>query len=229
MVIKMKEQILPALIASFGANSRECASIIRVCNKKCDSVHYRILGFIGRNISDIGSHGDTEVVCADETLPTYIQNNSKTAIFIPIGSPIIKKQLYETYSALPNVCFPTLIHPSAVFMDFESVCFGQGCIISAGAVISICVTLKDFVYVNYGATIGHDTVIGEYSQINPNCTISGNVRIGRGVMVGAGSSIRQGINMGDGAVLGMGACLVKDAVPNSIMISKSPMINLKDS
>lgn len=223
----MQDQTVPALIAGFGANSRECAAIIRACNQKGGTEHYRLLGFVGDDLSDIGTHGDTEVVCTDETLYSYIRDYPKTAIFIPIGTPSVKRQLYQKYSALPNVGFPALVHPSAVFLDFESVSFGQGCIVSAGAVISICVALNNFVYVNYGATVGHDTRIGAFSQINPNCTISGNVRIGRGVTVGAGASIRQGIRMGDGSVLGMGSCLVKNAEPGSVMITKAPLMDLR--
>lgn len=223
----MYDAALPALIAGYGANSRECASIIRTCNRQENADHYRLLGYIGQAQSDVGVQGDTDVVCADDTLGDYIQAYPKIAIFIPIGSPAVKQQLYQKYASLPNACFPTLIHPTAVFMDIASVKFGQGCIVSMGSVISISVTLGDFVYVNYGALIGHDTTIGNFGLINPNATISGSVSIGRNVIVGAASCIRQGIRVGDGSVLGMGACIVKDTEPDSIMITKLPTIDMR--
>ena len=226
-VIKMHETTLPALIAGYGANSRECASIIRACNMQEKAQRYRLLGYIGRAQSDVGTHGDTDVVCSDETLESYVRAYPKVAIFIPIGDPAVKQQLKEKYSNQPNVLFPTLIHPTAIFMDADSVKFGQGCIVSAGSVISISVTLGDFVYVNYGALIGHDTSIGDFCLINPNATISGSVCIGRDVIVGAASCIRQGLSVGNGSVIGMGACIVKDVLPESIMITKLPTIDMR--
>lgn len=216
----MNDKTLPVLIAGNGANSRECAAILRAAGEK-----YRLLGFIGRDSPETSSE-EAGVVCCDDTIGDFLRQYSQVGIFIPIGDPGVKKRLFGAYSVYQNVVFPTLIHPSAVFMDFGSVRFGKGCIVSAGAMISINVGLGDFVYVNYGATVGHDTVIGDFSLINPNSTISGSVRIGSSVVVGAGASIKQGISLGDRSVLGMSARLLSDSGPDSILITKAPTVDL---
>lgn len=92
---------------------------------------------------------------------------------------------------------------------------GEGCVLMAGATVSVNCRLGRDVHVNYGASISHDVEIGDFTSISPGARIAGRVRIGRRVLIGIGADIRNGeigrpISVGDDATIGAGAVVVGD-------------------
>ena len=120
--------------------------------------------------------------------------------------------------------FAKLVHPAAEIAP--SATLGQGCVVCAGSVISVDVTLGDHVHVNRACQVGHDTVLGDFVTLLPGVVVGGNVRIGIGAMLGAGAVVRNGsaaraLIVGERAMVGMGAVVVRD-VPAATTVMGVP-------
>ena len=83
--------------------------------------------------------------------------------------------------------------------------YGEGSINCAGSLITVDVTIHEFVILNLGCTVGHDTEIGAYSSLMPSVNVSGEVEIGEGAYVGTGVKIINRLSIGEGTIVGAGA------------------------
>ncbi len=104
--------------------------------------------------------------------------------------------------------YPNLIHPS-VMIGKDDVKLGQGLIICSGTIITVNVTIEDFVILNLSCTVGHDTIIKKYSSFMPSVNISGEVIIEPLVYVGTGAKIINQLTIGENTVVGAGAVVAK--------------------
>lgn len=125
------------------------------------------------------------------------------------GSPALRHRVVETYRASgPHVTFPNLIAHSAQISRHTPM--GQGNIICANTVVAPAGAIGNFVILNLGCSIGHDTVIGDFTTVNPGVGISGNVVIGEGCDIGTGTHIIQGLHIGPHTVTGAGSAIIRD-------------------
>lgn len=192
-------------IAIFGAGGfgREVLALIKEINKV--SPIYHIVGFfddghaIGEMINGLPILGKTEELNAWST---------DICVAVSIGKPNIKKNIIEKISN-PKVRFPTLIHPNVIIGDPDYVKIGEGCIICAGNMITTNIEIGDFVILNLGCTVGHDTVVRDYAAFMPSCNISGEVLIEEGVYCGTGVKIINQTSIGKYATIGAGAVVIK--------------------
>lgn len=173
-----------------------------------DKKTYNILGFaddskIGQKINGY------EVI---ETIDTLSNSKKKTSVIICIGSPKIKKMIYDKLSVNENIDFPNFIADSVKYSD--SVIFGKGCIICEGSILTVNVKIGSFVYINLNSTVGHDAVIGEFSSVYSSVNISGNVTIGKQTEIGTGTQIIQGKNIGSNTIVGAGSVVIRDIPDN---------------
>lgn len=192
-------------IAIFGVGGfgREVLALIKDINKV--SPTYNIVGFFddgyekGIMINDYPNLGKTEDL-----------NNWETPISlaVSIGSPVIKKKILDKITN-PLVDYPTLMHPLAWIGDKEFVEIGKGCVICAGTLITTNIKIEDFVILNLGCTVGHDSIIKKYSAFMPSVNISGEVTIGEGVYVGSGAKIINQLEIGEYTIVGAGAVVSK--------------------
>jgi sugar O-acyltransferase (sialic acid O-acetyltransferase NeuD family) len=116
--------------------------------------------------------------------------------------------MYETLNYNHFLSFPTLIHPN-VLIGTDEVNIGYGCIICASNIITVNVTIGNFVILNLGCTVGHDTKIGDYSSFMPSVNISGEVIIENSVYVGTGAKIINLLTIGNSTIVGAGAVVSK--------------------
>lgn len=142
---------------------------------------------------------------------------TELALVVAIGTPRIKKIIVDKITS-PLIYFPTVIHPSVIIGDKERVNVGRGCIICAGCLITTDIEIDDFVILNLGCTVGHDTVIGEHASFMPSVNISGEVRIGNGVYVGTGAKIINQLEIGPNSIIGAGAVVTKTIPSNSTAV-----------
>ncbi len=192
-------------IAIFGVGGfgREVLTLIKDINKVTPT--YNFIGFFddgyekGIMVNGYPNLGKTEDL-----------NEWKTPISlaVSIGSPVIKKKILDKITN-PLVDYPTLIHPLAWIGDKEFVEIGKGCVICAGTLITTNINIEDFVILNLGCTVGHDTVIKKYAAFMPSVNISGEVTIGEGVYVGTGAKIINQLEIGDYTIIGAGAVVSK--------------------
>ncbi len=142
----------------------------------------------------------------------------KTEVIVAIGNPGIKKKLAEQLSVHPLISFPTLIHPKALVQNEASVKLGEGCILTAGAILTTDIQIGKHVLLNLNCTVGHDVHVGDYSSIMPGANIAGEVNIGNEVLIGAGANVLNGIHVGHQSRIGAGAVVTKDVPDNDTVV-----------
>ncbi len=152
------------------------------------------------------------------SLSDLIQVRENTDVVIAIGSPSIKRKLVELLSVNKFISFPTLIHHNSLIQDPASVQFGEGCIITAGAILTTDIHIGKHVLLNLNCTIGHDVLVGEYSSIMPGANIAGEVKIGSDVFIGAGANILNGIHLGEKSIIGAGAVVTNDVMMSDTVV-----------
>lgn len=134
------------------------------------------------------------------------------ALVVAVGDPKTKRILLNKITN-KKVIFPTLIHPN-VFIGKDDVSIGKGCIICCSNVITVNITIGDFVILNLMCTVGHDTVIANFSSFMPSVNISGEVNIREGVYVGTGAKIINQLEIGENTIIGAGAVVYKSLPAN---------------
>lgn len=188
-------------IAIFGVGGfgREVLALIKDINS--EKTQWNILGFFddgyekGVMINGYPNLGKTE----------DLNNWEKPiSIAVSVGNPVTKKKIIDKI-VNPLVNYPTLVHPSAWIGDKDFVKLGKGCIICAGNMITTNIEIGDFVILNLGCTVGHDSIIKDYAAFMPSVNISGEVVIEEGVYVGTGAKIINQLEIGEYATVGAGA------------------------
>ena len=193
------------VIIGAGGYGREVAWLIEDINKK--NPQWNILGFVDDNESMQRKQlGEYKVLGTTDYLMEKELN-----VVIAIANPLIRRKIYNKLENTKNT-FPTLIHPSVIYSD--SVAFGQGVIVSAGSVVTVDIIIEDFVIIDRGCNMGHDTKISKFSTLLPSATVSGNVHIEENLLIGTGSTIIQGLTIGENSIIGAGAVVTKDIPMN---------------
>jgi len=146
-----------------------------------------------------------KILMGKPVLP-FSEVNNGDSVSIGIGDAIIRK---KTTTQLPEgLNYISLIHPSANVSRWTKI--GNGCIITAGCIVTTQINIGDHCQLNLNTTIGHDCVIGDYFTTAPSVNISGICEIGNNVYFGTGAATRQGVKICDDVVIGMGAMVVKN-------------------
>lgn len=213
---------LPLLIFGISGISKEVKAIVEEINENSYTNTYDFLGFISEQEADVGkSVGRSAVVCSDGSFGEYIKRFSVIGIVIPIGTPRIKRNIYERICKYSNLVFPNIISLGARIMETTSIQMGIGNIICSGCVMTTEICIGNFNLINLNATIGHNVRLGNYNVINPLVSISGGVIVEDEVLVGAGSAVKQGIMLKANSIVGMGAIIPKTVEENTIMICQA--------
>lgn len=135
------------------------------------------------------------------------------SLVFAIGNPITKKSIVG--KVLNNkIIFPALIHPNVLIGDMKFNKIGDGCIITAGNILTVNVAIGKHVILNLACTVGHDSIIGDYSSFMPSVNISGEVKIGECVYVGTGAKVINLLEIGDNTIVGAGAVVAKSLPSN---------------
>ncbi len=196
------------ILVGAGGCMRELAWQIMESNKILNE--WNIVGYVDKSHPDNSSCvkvANTEIKYLgddDYILSAQIDIN----VILSVGSPIVRRMIYDNYRKNSHVKFPNLVLQNA--MVCSDAVIGQGCIISMGAKISTNVKLGDFVFVNMDATICHDGVIDDFVSINPAAKLAGAVSVGCQTEIGMGANIIQGTRVGKKVVIGAGSVVIKD-------------------
>lgn len=190
----------PLLIYGAGGLGREAMSLIKALGDQWD-----LIGFIDDRITKNTVVGGLKVIGGHNALAS-LENG--ISVVLAFGDPKLKRTIAEKIAG--RIEFPTLIHPSAIIQNPDSISIGQGAIITAGCILTCNISLGDHVLVNINTTIGHDVNVGRCSSIMPGVNIAGEVEIGEAVLIGSGSNILNRIRIGDEARIGMGSVVIRD-------------------
>ncbi|GAA4440058.1 acetyltransferase [Pontibacter saemangeumensis] len=192
-------------IAVFGAGGfgKEVAMLIEHIN--ASAPEWDLIGFFDDGVP-MGS-----VVNGYTCLGGIAEVNNlreRTGMVLAVGNPVIKKSI-EGQMHNPKVYYPVLVHPNVQMGDRKYITFGEGCIITAGNILTVNISLGKHVILNLACTVGHDAYLGDYSSVMPGVNISGGVNIGEGVYIGTGAKIINHLEIGKRAIVGAGAVVIK--------------------
>lgn len=141
---------------------------------------------------------------------------SEDEVFIPaLGDPQAR---IRVCSALQNrgAKFLSIIHPSVIMA--LKVQIGDGCVIAPNVVISANARLERFVFVNIGASIGHDSVTGEGTTVSCHCDVMGGVSIGRECFLGSHACVLPGKRVGDNSIGGAASAVVRNVAAGTTVM-----------
>ena len=155
-------------------------------------------------------HG-SEVISEDQFMRISDSDYSgnKKLVYIGIGNPKIRKNVFLKLQNVKNVVFPNLIDPNSI-VDEKLNSIGVGNIFCSNCVITIDTKIGNFNHFNLSCTIGHDTEVGDFCTFSPGCNISGNVVINDKVFFGTNSTTIEGVCIYEEAVIGASAAVVSD-------------------
>lgn len=140
-------------------------------------------------------------------------------LVVAIGNPRARRAVVARLEAAGQPRFATLVHPSVTVGRFVTI--APGCMITAGAQLTIDVNIGRHTIINLNATVAHNARLGAFVTLAPMVAISGNVTLADGVEIGTGASVRQGLTLGAGAMLGMGGVLTR-ALENDVLYVGNP-------
>lgn len=209
---------IPMIIFGTGATSREAFHLVQNMNENSKDVFYDILGFVAENEMEKEefSYNGKRTVTTDLEFEEFSKSFDELAVIISIGTPRIKKIIFDRISQIKNLVFPNIISPKALIK--EGAIIGEGNVFMENIVIGIDDKIGFFNLINTGAVIGHDTVVGDFNVINPVSSISGNVTIGNLNLIGTGANVLQSLKIGNNSVIGAGAVLTKNLEDNKTVI-----------
>lgn len=208
-------------IIGAGDFGREVALLVHQINKAKPT--WNLVGFYDDNLQK-GSHVFKLPVLGG--ISDIKNDPKKTHLVIGISNPRVKKLIIEKLTG-QELDFPSLISPACELGDADN-SIGKGCIITAGCILTVNVTIGDFAIINLATTIGHDAHIGDFTSIMPHCSISGGAKIGSECYFGTGSSILQNLSIGNGSIIGAGAVVTKTFPSNAKLIG-IPAINKNET
>lgn len=193
-------------IVGAGGFAREVLTLVNDINKV--NPLFEVIGFVDSDKSNT-IHGFPVIGDDDEINAT----TESLSLVIAVGEPLLKEKIHRKFTN-PLISFPTLMHPSVIIGDKDSVSIGIGCIICAGNILTTDIKLHNFITLNLACTVGHDTEIADYSSFMPSVNISGEVNVGKGVYVGTGAKIINKVEIGEGTIVGAGAVVAKSLPAN---------------
>lgn len=138
---------------------------------------------------------------------------------IGIGNPVLRKKLYDKFSAIGGV-FTSTISPLASIGHYN-VKIGEGCNILANSIFSNSVKIGNGCIVYYNSIITHDCIIGDFVEMAPSVTVLGRCVIGDYSQIGANVTILPDVKIGKNVIVGAGSVVTKD-VPNNCMVVGIP-------
>jgi len=208
------------VVLGAGGFGREIAFVLSEVNKK--SGLYHMLGFVDNDISLQGKMIDGYPVLGDDSW--LLNYSSKINVVIGIGNPKIRKQAVDKFRIKDNIVYPNIIADNVKYSSSTTI--GMGCIICLSAVLTVNISLGDFVLVMSNSVIGHDSFLDDFTTIYPSVTISGNVSVGRYSEVGVGAKIIQRKSIGQNSVVGAGAVVIEN-IPDNCIVAGVPAKPIK--
>jgi sugar O-acyltransferase (sialic acid O-acetyltransferase NeuD family) len=189
------------LIIGAGGFGRELESWLSRVPKKNRT--WELLGYLDDNLNALdGFQSDYRIL---SKIDDFVFDNDDLAV-LGLGNPEIKERIVNKLSG--RVEFLVYIDDTAVVGKYTQI--GIGAVVCPNAMISTNVTVGDFVTVNCGTQIGHDSEINDFSSLMCNVDLGGGCQIGRLVYMGTNSALAPRKSIGDGAKVSMGSIVTRN-------------------
>ena len=211
----MKWQGLPVVILGTGDVARELIYLIEEINLACCQPVYQVQAVAAENEETAGQWSGDVPVIAEADLAAFAGRFPLLGAAIPIGSPMVKKKIYQKIKTIPHLVYPNFVHPH---INLRNIRLGMGNIIQENVSISIGAELGDFNLLNYGCFLGHDVKIEDFTVVGPQAKVCGRVAVGGESLIGVGATVLQGLTIGRRAVVGAGAVVTCDTAAGETVL-----------
>ncbi len=142
-----------------------------------------------------------------------------TDVAIAVGNPGLRESIYLQLRSNPLLHFPNLIHPVVTIMNSNKI--GIGNIICKGSVLTVNITVGDFIIINLNCTIGHVVCLEDFCTLAPNVNLSGCVKLERGVELGTNVIVIPSKTVGSKSLIGAGGVITTD-IPSNVLAVGAP-------
>lgn len=193
------------VIYGAGGLGREVQWLIERINQKREE--WIIEGYLDDGVEPGTRINGYTVLGGIEKLREY----DDLAIVCAVAASSVREKIIRKIEEIGVFAFPNLIDPDVKMSD--SIRLGKGNIICAGNILTVNISIKDFVILNPNANVGHDAVLNSYVTVYPGVSISGCVSIAEGVELGTGTKIIQGKDIGKNTIVGAGSVVIRDLPP----------------
>lgn len=191
------------LIVGAGGFGREVQWLIERINQK--NPIWEIEGYLDDSV-EVGTEvNGYKVLGGIDELGKY---DTSVSVVCAVGSAKVREKIITKIRQIGQYQFPNLVDPDVRNSQFLSM--GEGNIVCAGNILTVNISMKDFVILNLSCTVGHDVVIESFVTVYPGVNISGCTLLKKGVELGTGSKIIQGKMIGENTIVGAGAVVVRD-------------------
>lgn len=205
-------------IIGAGGFGREVVCLINAINEKNEE--WDFIGFFD-DVKNIGYENEYgKVLGRIKDLNSYPES---LAVVVAIAKPSAIEVIVKSITS-PNIYFPNLIAPNAIFFDKNNISLGRGNIISFGCSISCNVHIGNFNILNCCILVGHDTRIGDYNAIMPSTNISGNVTMGERNFLGVSSVILEKLTIGNDTTIGANSLIFRNTKDKNTYIGNPASI-----
>ncbi|MDP2088624.1 MAG: acetyltransferase [Flavobacteriaceae bacterium] len=135
---------------------------------------------------------------------------------IGIGNPVLRKQLYDKFTALGGA-FTSTISPLATIGHYGNQ-IRIGTNILTGAILSNSLIIGKGCIIYYNSIITHDCKIGDFVEISPCVTLLGRCEIGSFSQIGANATVLPDVKIGVNVIIGAGSVVTKDLPDNCVAV-----------
>lgn len=136
-------------------------------------------------------------------------NNIKSDenLLLCVASPKSKRIILKKIDEKSAFNWINYIHPTAIVSSMSSI--GKGCIITPQCIITSDAILHDFIFINTGSVVGHDSEINSFSTLFPNTEVCGDCVLGTDCVLGIGVYVVPGVKLPDGTRVRAGSVVWK--------------------
>jgi sugar O-acyltransferase (sialic acid O-acetyltransferase NeuD family) len=155
------------------------------------------------------------VLGAQDELPRLAREHDIAALALAVGDNWSRHRALErTKAMVPDLAFPSLVHPGARVA--RGAVLGEGAVVCAGAVVGPDARVGRFALVNTLAGLDHDSKLGDFASLAPGAVTGGSVDVGAFAAVGIGATVLHGRTVGEHAVVGAHSLVMKDVAPRTV-------------
>lgn len=188
------------VIIGNGGHSKVISDMV-LANKENEIIGY--LDDKYENIKLLDNHFYGPVLTARNLAECF--NDLK--FIIAIGNNSVRKKIVQKLD-LPEECYATVIHKTAVVSPRAQIGFGT--VVMPNAVINADARIGWHTIINTSAVVEHDCKVGDFVHISPHAALTGGVQIEEGASIGAGAAIIPNVTVSEWAVIGAGATVIND-------------------
>ncbi|GEM47601.1 transferase [Deinococcus cellulosilyticus NBRC 106333 = KACC 11606] len=192
------------MIVGAGGFGREVYAWVMQTPEFVEQHDIKQIAFVDNNLKATEGYGEYPSVIGGVE---EFQPGRDDVLLCAVGNPFIRQKLVETLKARGGR-FVTFVHRSAI-IGLHNV-LGEGSIVCPNSVLTVNITVGQFVILNVGSLLGHDVQIGDFVTLSPHCDLTGGVHVGSFCQFGTGVRVIPGIKIAEDVKVGAGSVVIRN-------------------